>query len=476
MLFTSVEVANDFFKSNSDFLKPETVCDCHLAQTVGDYIYLSCYIKTNTVLDFNVIYDPGLFGNLVKNKESAFIEDDYWSAFNKGSQFGKEILDNGLGAALVILEKESLSIYTIYYFKDTYNIDTPVKICDVVDNKIIINYLEYNYVFASGSFLFLSFVDSGKFLKMDYLWVAYPYYGYDAFCNWHFINFKELIESPIHALTKDNSSQDYEECHYDFEKCLFVFSNEARNTTMDFESLTSIPEKDREIMLGANLKRAEEKKKNQDNRLKRMNDYILLKPKLNCIVSHWETIDGVFHYCYLFNYYPTNCNIEVTENDWKNRRLIWNFKNEPDKKISSSVHDSVLDVIIPQIKDRLFNTFGKEDLQYISLFCLPASTSSKNIARYSKFSSRLCEETKMKNAYHHYYIMQDGLSKNAPDNKTGRSIQPIIKYNEGYFKNKYVLLFDDIVTRGDTMLKYKAILEKMGAIVIGGICIGKTIH
>jgi hypothetical protein len=49
MLFTSVEVANDFFKSNSDFLKPETVCDCHLAQTVGDYIYPQFRNLTNSL-------------------------------------------------------------------------------------------------------------------------------------------------------------------------------------------------------------------------------------------------------------------------------------------------------------------------------------------------------------------------------------------------------------------------------------------
>ena len=49
-------------------------------------------------------------------------------------------------------------------------------------------------------------------------------------------------------------------------------------------------------------------------------------------------------------------------------------------------------------------------------------------------------------------------------------------YDEEYFRGKYVLLFDDIVTKGETMLKYKSDMEKMGATVIGGICIGKTKH
>ena len=72
--------------------------------------------------------------------------------------------------------------------------------------------------------------------------------------------------------------------------------------------------------------------------------------------------------------------------------------------------------------------------------------------------------------------MKDGMSKKHPDNNSGHSIQPIIKYDEEYFRGKYVLLFDDIVTKGETMLKYKSDMEKMGATVIGGICIGKTKH
>ena len=110
------------------------------------------------------------------------------------------------------------------------------------------------------------------------------------------------------------------------------------------------------------------------------------------------------------------------------------------------------------------------------MVCLPASTNAKNVARYDDFSNRLCEETGMENAFAHVHIIQDGMSKKDPRNTTGRSIQPVIEYDKAYFKGRYILLFDDVVTKGGTMLRYKEAMEREDATVIGGICLGKTKH
>ena len=37
-------------------------------------------------------------------------------------------------------------------------------------------------------------------------------------------------------------------------------------------------------------------------------------------------------------------------------------------------------------------------------------------------------------------------------------------------------MFDDVITKGNTMLKYKAMLEKKGVTVVGGYALGKTKH
>ncbi len=190
----------------------------------------------------------------------------------------------------------------------------------------------------------------------------------------------------------------------------------------------------------------------------------------------WESLYGDFYYTWLFYYYPTTCDFEASESEWHDRRIIWNFKNDPDKSISSMQHEYALNCVIPQIWQRLCDTFGEEYLQFLTLVCLPASTKEKNAARYDEFSKWLCEKTGMENAYNHVHIVQDGMSKKDPRNTTGRSIQPVIEYDKDYFKGRYVLLFDDVVTKGGTMLRYKEAMEREGATVIGGLCLGKTKH
>jgi Predicted amidophosphoribosyltransferases len=61
------------------------------------------------------------------------------------------------------------------------------------------------------------------------------------------------------------------------------------------------------------------------------------------------------------------------------------------------------------------------------------------------------------------------------DMKPARVFPPEVAIAD-WFYGKYVLLFDDVITRGRTMLRYKEILERKGAIVVGGFTLGKTKH
>lgn len=45
-----------------------------------------------------------------------------------------------------------------------------------------------------------------------------------------------------------------------------------------------------------------------------------------------------------------------------------------------------------------------------------------------------------------------------------------------YFKDRYVIIFDDLITRGRSMIVMKRDLEKCGAKVICGFSVGKTKH
>ena len=221
-------------------------------------------------------------------------------------------------------------------------------------------------------------------------------------------------------------------------------------------------------------RRAEEQER-QEAEQRRKNEQLQIQSNLNSKVSSWKTLPCGLPYYYLFYYYPTTCDFEATEKEWAHRRIVWNFKNDPDKDISYLAHNIALNHIVSGLKALLIMTFGEDLLHMLTLVCLPASTKVKNEARYKAFSEKLCAETGLKDGYVHTTFIEDGISKNSPDNPTGHSINPKVAFDD-WFKGKYVLLFDDVVTKGDTMLRYKRILEEAGAIVVGGLCIGQTKH
>lgn len=216
----------------------------------------------------------------------------------------------------------------------------------------------------------------------------------------------------------------------------------------------------------ANQKREEQRIKLQST----AKDVLVRKAK------SWNKLFLNFYYTWLFYYYPTTCDFEAGPQEWDDRYTIWDFKNDPEKRIPPKDHEDTLDDVIPRIIQRLNETFGAEYVQFLTLVCIPASTRAKNIARYEEFAKRLCEETGMGNGYEHTHVVRDGLSKNHPENHTGRSIQPVIEFDDDFFRGKNVLLFDDVVTKGGTMLRYKDIMKDKGATIIGGICLGKTKH
>ena len=198
------------------------------------------------------------------------------------------------------------------------------------------------------------------------------------------------------------------------------------------------------------------------------------KAKKNLIetVSSWETLVGGLHFSYLFYYYPTTCDFEATEEEWSNRWIVWDFKNTPGKT-SESDHQEALDKVIPMLKNKLLTTFEADSLKYLTLVCIPASSQIKTQARYEEFSNRICGELGLINAYSHISVVADKVERRSG----GTSIDTNkLSFDEDFFKGKYVLLFDDVITRGDSMRTFKRKMELMGATVVGGLSLGKTKH
>lgn len=181
----------------------------------------------------------------------------------------------------------------------------------------------------------------------------------------------------------------------------------------------------------------------------------------------------------LYNYYPTTCSFEATEDEWDIRRLIWDFKANPHRAESLSVtrakHQEASDKIVPLMKKCLERFYGSS-LSELTLACVPSSKKEITERRYKEFSDKLCTQTSMGNGYSHVNIIRDGLSKNDPANTTGVSTQPEISVDGWYFKDKLVILFDDVITSGSSMERFKNLIERNGGTVIGGFSIGRTRH
>lgn len=198
----------------------------------------------------------------------------------------------------------------------------------------------------------------------------------------------------------------------------------------------------------------------------RINQYIIRDLFTN--TNDWCKLGNGFLYKYLLIYYPTTCSFEATNAEWENRFLVWNFKNTPGKT-SSLQHKRALETLIPKLLRILKSSF--KDLSRITLVCIPASTRSSNISRYELFSDILAKRTGMINSYKHITILKDGEPKHL-----GGTGKPTLQFDKDFFVGKYVLLFDDVITSGSSMLSIKTKLESMGAYVVAGLAIGKTKH
>ena len=189
-------------------------------------------------------------------------------------------------------------------------------------------------------------------------------------------------------------------------------------------------------------------------------------------VSSWDTLVGGLHFSYLFYYYPTTCDFEATEEEWSNRWIVWDFKNTPGKT-SASDHKEALDKAIAMLKNKLLTTFEADSLKYLTLVCIPASSQIKTQARYEEFSNRISGELGLINAYPHISVVTEKEERRSG----GTSIDTNkLSFDEDFFKGKYVLLFDDVITRGDSMRTFKRKMESLGSIVVGGLSLGKTKH
>lgn len=164
---------------------------------------------------------------------------------------------------------------------------------------------------------------------------------------------------------------------------------------------------------------------------------------------------------HFFDYVPQQ--YEVDKQGWAVRRLVWDFK---DGKKSH--------VVAKLVAERLLMQFGSfaED---VTLVCLPASSAEKNEIRYKDFAEEVAEITGCKNAYRAITIEGGRMAIHERHGQKELQEVEVINFDKEFFNGKRCIIFDDVLTTGRSYARFACLLENMGAEVLGGYFLGKTI-
>lgn len=230
------------------------------------------------------------------------------------------------------------------------------------------------------------------------------------------------------------------------------------------DSESQIASKDKVLCEEERIKLLNEQKKLEEQRIAR--DHSML---LDC-VTFWHVTRYGFKHNYLFEYLKTGAPRDATEEEWYIRNLIWAFKDGPYKINKHCSYDDALRIIIPKYEQLLKNTF-RDLISKLTLVCVPASSPKKNRLRWAQFSDTICSDLSMTNAYQHISVIGDAIPK-----RLGGDGSPKLHIDSQWFRNRFIVICDDIKTTGKSIANLKAELESCGATIICALTIGITIH
>jgi orotate phosphoribosyltransferase len=82
------------------------------------------------------------------------------------------------------------------------------------------------------------------------------------------------------------------------------------------------------------------------------------------------------------------------------------------------------------------------------------------------------------NGYDHVRILEDRLAIHEHRKDEEKHIERVrvMDFDSDFFKGKYVICFDDVLTTGESWATYAQHLEQLGAHILGGIFLAKTTY
>lgn len=189
-------------------------------------------------------------------------------------------------------------------------------------------------------------------------------------------------------------------------------------------------------------------------------------------VVNWP-IYGDLRVYSIFDYYPIRF-VTRDEDIWHVRNLVWDFKANPNKPTPmdsiNQKHKAAVERLVPMFSDLLYRTFG-ESLSSFCLCCIPAKKREVDERRLKDFSEELCRLTGMEDGFPYREVTKDGESKHVGGTEFGS-----YSADDGFFENKKIIFFDDVITTGKTMTTWASFFrQELTSNFMCGITIGKTI-
>lgn len=167
-------------------------------------------------------------------------------------------------------------------------------------------------------------------------------------------------------------------------------------------------------------------------------------------IEKWHQLKDGLRYNWLVDYAAFSAfgTFELSNEDWEKRDFIVNFKGNSELTTEMD-HQNAVVKAIDNVTQLVLDTFG-EEAQTLTFICVPASTEANTERRFLRFSQEVCKLTGMTNAY------------GKLDDKD-------------FWKDKDIVIFDDIIASGGSICRFAEKMKTLGAHVICAIALGKKI-
>ena len=163
-------------------------------------------------------------------------------------------------------------------------------------------------------------------------------------------------------------------------------------------------------------------------------------------------------------YYPKRYynDSDLSEAEVEFRRIVWEFKDGLN-----------YDFIAEALSEGIDEITEIANIDEWTLCCIPASTALKTQIKFKNFCDEFCRITNINNGFGYISNREDLKAQNLEWN----SINLVAELNFSKKLNgRKVLLFDDIIARGETFLQIAEHLKRIGVTEVVGMMIGKTTY